>query len=288
MILRCSCAVSLERDGAKLLPERLFPVQVGLLVDRVLDLGEELGGSVGAGGFENSSRRRQHRIAYFESTAFLLADETVTVLSFQVLQCTLQRAVDQLVSELARKVSAAGVKELGREPEARGFVRCVRVAAREYVVVDEMNADIFQEMDILRKLEVPIVRIISDIHGVAGNDCGNVISDVGFFNLRRYFPPPKNSEGEPSLFIFWHLSRRGVLFGFISTKGVSQVVFDPEFDWFDPKRIDKSTSLFSVHQRKVHVNSAARVYIAKVMVTITLFTPFPRNRPRMEPHIDGT
>ena len=120
-----------------------------------------------------------------------------------------------------------------------------------------MNADISQEVDVLRKVEVPIVRIISDIHGVAGNDCGNVISDVGFFNLRRYFPPPKNSEGEPSLLIVWHLSSRVIFFGFISTKGVSQVVFDPEFEWFDPKRIDKSTSLFSVHQRKVHINSAA-------------------------------
>ena len=144
---------------------------------------------------------------------------------------------------------------MGGSLKPEGFVRCVRVAASEYVVVDEINADIFQEVDILRKLEVPIVRTISDIHGVAGNDCGNVISDVGFFNLRRYFPLPKNSEGELSLFISWHLSSRCVFFGFISTKGVSQVVFAPEFERFDPKRINKSTSLFSVHQRKVHVNS---------------------------------
>jgi hypothetical protein len=181
------------------------------------------------------------------------------------------------------------VEELGREPEARGFVRCVRVAASEYVVVDEMNADISQEVDVLRKLEVPIVRTISDIHGVAGNDCGNVISDVGFFNLRRYFPLPKNSEGELSLFISWHLSRRGVFFGFISTKGVRQVVFYPEFERFDPKRIDKSTSLFSVHQRKVHVNSAEMVAIAIVILeTFKRLNRFPRTSLSIEPRIDGT
>jgi hypothetical protein len=66
-------------------------------------------------------------------------------------------------------------------------------------------------------------------------------------------------------------------------------VFDPEFEWFDPKRIDKSTSLFSVHQRKVHVNSAEMVAIAIVILeTFKRLNRFPRTSLSIEPRIDGT